>query len=67
MRDGIQKPCPSSAPSLIERLYPRNPAGNQVIAGLLRLATAPDGVASEPERFIMVTDWAEELRQRTGN
>ena len=39
-----------------------HPAGNQVIAGLLRLATAPDGAASEPERFIMVTNWFEELR-----
>ena len=44
-----------------------HPAGNQVIAGRTNLATAPDGVASEPERFIIVTNWFEELRQRMGN
>ncbi len=44
-----------------------HPSGSRVIAGLLRPATAPDGVASEPERFIMVTNWFEELRERMGN
>ncbi len=44
-----------------------NPAGNQVIVGLSGLARAPDGAASEPERFIVVTNWFEELRQRMGN
>ena len=33
----------------------------------LRSVTAPDGVASEPERFIIVTNWFEELRQRMGS
>ena len=44
-----------------------HPAGNQVIVGRVNLAIEPDGVASEPERFILVTNWFEELRQRMGN
>jgi len=38
-----------------------------VIVGLLGIATAPDDADSEPERFIVVTNWFEELRQRMGN
>ena len=44
-----------------------HPDGNQVIAGLLGIATAPDDADSESERFIVVTNWFEELRQRMGN
>ncbi len=29
--------------------------------------TAPEGAASEPERFLVVVNWFEELRQRMGN
>jgi len=38
-----------------------------VIVGLLGIATAPDDADSEAERFIVVTNWFEELRQRMGN
>ena len=44
-----------------------HPAGNQVIVGRLNLATQQDDAASEPERFIVVTNWFEELRERMGN
>ena len=44
-----------------------HPAGNQIIVGRLNLATPQDDAASEPERFIVVTNWFEELRQRMGN
>jgi len=44
-----------------------HPAGNQVIAGRTNVATQQDDAASGSERFIMVTNWFEELRQRMGN
>ncbi len=47
--------------------YDLHPAGNQVIVGRLNLGTQQDDAASEPERFIVVTNWFEELRQRMGN
>ena len=42
-----------------------HPAGNQVIAG--RVNFVQEDAASEPERFLVVTNWFEELRQRMGN
>ncbi len=44
-----------------------HPAGNQVIVGRLNVATQQEDAASEPERFIVVTNWFEELRQRMSN
>ncbi len=44
-----------------------HPAGNRVIVGRMPSATAQDGAASAPERFIVVTNWFEELRERVGN
>ena len=44
-----------------------HPDGNRVIVGRLGAATQQDDAASAPERFIMVTNWFEELRQRMGN
>ena len=44
-----------------------HPAGNQVIAGRTNVATQQEDAASAPERFIVVTNWFEELRQRMGN
>ena len=44
-----------------------HPAGNQVIVGRLSVATQQEDAASAPERFIVVTNWFEELRQRMGN
>ncbi len=44
-----------------------HPDGNRVIVGRLGAATQQDDVASEPERFIVVTNWFEELRQRMGS
>ena len=43
-----------------------HPAGNRVIVGRLN-SPAPLGTAASPERFIVVTNWFEELRQRVGN
>ncbi len=43
-----------------------HPDGNQVIAGRIGVATQQDDPASNPERFIVVTNWFEELRQRMG-
>ena len=44
-----------------------HPAGNQVIAGRVNLAIGQEDAASEPERFIVITNWFEELRQRMAN
>jgi hypothetical protein len=43
-----------------------HPAGNRVIAGRFRPATAY-GEVLEAERFLVITNWFEELRQRVGN
>ena len=44
-----------------------HPDGNRVIVGRLNVLTQQADSASEPERFIVVTNWFEELRQRMGN
>ena len=44
-----------------------HPAGNQVIAGRLDVARQQDEASSEPERFLVITNWFEALRQRVGN
>ena len=46
-----------------------HPDGNRVIVGRLGVLTLVNKrtSASEPERFIVVTNWFEELRQRMGN
>ena len=46
--------------------YDLHPAGNRVIVGRLNVVTQRDDPASEPERFIVVVNWFEELRQRMG-
>ena len=43
-----------------------HPAGNRVIVGRLN-STAQLGTAASPERFVVVVNWFEELRQRMGN
>ena len=44
-----------------------HPAGNQVIVGRTNFATQRDDAASAPERFLVVTNWFEELLERVGN
>ncbi len=44
-----------------------HPDGNQVIAGRISFATQQDDAASNPERFIVVTNWLDELSRRMGN
>ena len=45
-----------------------HPDGDRVIvAQQAGVSATPDGAAAEPERFIVVTNWFEELRQRMGN
>jgi Tol biopolymer transport system component len=44
-----------------------DPAGNRVIAGLTGAATQQEVVTSDAERFLVVTNWFTELRQRMGN
>ena len=49
-----------------------HPDGNRVIVGrrgasLQQDDADSDGDTPEPERFIVVTNWFEELRQRMGN
>jgi len=45
-----------------------HPEGDKIIvAAVARVSAAPSGVATEPERFILVQNWFEELRQRVGN
>ena len=43
------------------------PLGWQVIVGRTNVTTQQEDAASAPERFIVVTNWFEELRQRMGN
>ena len=44
-----------------------HPDGNRVIVGRFGAAPQRDDADSEPERFIVVTNWFEELRGRMGN
>ena len=45
-----------------------HPDGDRVIVGQnAGVSATPDGAAAEPERFIVVTNWFEELRQRMGS
>ena len=45
-----------------------HPDGDRIIVAQdAGVSATPDGAASEPERFIVVTNWFEELRQRMGN
>ena len=45
-----------------------HPDGDRVIvAQQAGVSATPDGAAAEPERFIVVTNWFTELRQRMGN
>jgi serine/threonine protein kinase len=38
-----------------------------VVPQLVGVATAPEGAAPASERFVVVVNWFEELRQRLGN
>ena len=45
-----------------------HPDGDRlVVPQAAGVSATPEGAASEPERFIVVTNWFEELRQRMGN
>ncbi len=44
-----------------------HPAGNRVIMGQMNVTAQQADSASAPERFIVVTNFFEELRQRMGN
>ena len=44
-----------------------HPDGNRVIVGRFGAAAPQDASTSDPERFLVVTNWFEELRQRMGN
>ena len=45
-----------------------HPDGDRlVVPQQAAVSATPDGAAAEPERFILVTNWFEELRQRMGN
>ena len=46
-----------------------HPDGDRLVIPLLQAvgATALEGAAAEPERFLVVTDWFEELLARVGN
>ena len=47
--------------------YDLHPAGNQVIVGRFNSGTQREEALSAGERFIVVTNWFEELKQRMGN
>ena len=44
-----------------------HPDGTRVIVGSVETAASADGADPDPERFLVITNWFEALRERAGN